>query len=59
MNVAGADVWKGRWVLVVLIDGRYAATHVAQSMEEVVARVPDADAFGVDIRTGGVFGVGL
>jgi predicted RNase H-like nuclease len=52
MNVAGADVWKGRWVLVVLIDGRYAATHVAQSMEEVVARVPDADAFGVDIPIG-------
>ncbi len=52
MKVAGADVWKGQWVVVVLEDGRFAASFVAPTIEAVLGLVPDAAVVGVDMPIG-------
>jgi predicted RNase H-like nuclease len=52
MLVAGADVWKRRWVVVVLDSGRFHLAFVAASIEEAVAELTDAVAVGVDMPIG-------
>ena len=50
--VAGADVWKGRWVVVVLEDGQFTRAFVAPTIEDAVAEVAEAMAIGVDMPIG-------
>jgi predicted RNase H-like nuclease len=52
MLVAGADVWKGRWVVVVLEDGSYSRAFVATTIEEAVVELVDAVAIGIDMPIG-------
>ncbi len=52
MRVAGADVWKGRWVVVVLSGGRFHRGFVAPSFAAVLAALPDASVVGVDMPIG-------
>jgi predicted RNase H-like nuclease len=52
MQVAGADVWKGRWVVVVLDDGRFTRGFVAPTIEEAVAELADVAAIGIDMPIG-------
>ncbi len=50
--VAGADVWKGIWVVVVLDDGRFSRGFIAETFADVVANLNDASVIGVDIPIG-------
>jgi hypothetical protein len=52
MLVGGADVWKGRWVVVVLEDGSFSRAFVTPTIEAAVAELPDAAAIGVDMPIG-------
>lgn len=52
MKVAGADVWKGRWIFVVLDDGAFSTAFVSDRFDEACATLPDAAALGVDIPIG-------
>ncbi len=52
MRVAGADVWKGRWIAVSLSDGKFEGTYVAPSVETLVERLGDVARIGVDIPIG-------
>jgi predicted RNase H-like nuclease len=52
MRVAGADVWKGRWVVVVLHSGQFHRAFVADSIEEPVTELADAVVIGVDMPIG-------
>jgi predicted RNase H-like nuclease len=52
MIVAGADVWKGKWVIVALDDGRFLEASVAPTIELAIQRVPDAVTVGVDMPIG-------
>lgn len=49
MRVAGADIWKRQWVVVVLRDGRFEAAHLVPTVEAVLGVCPDARAFGLDV----------
>jgi len=50
--VAGADVWKKQWVVVVLEDGVFSRAFVAPTIDDVVADLSDAVAMGVDMPIG-------
>lgn len=52
MLAAGADVWEGRWVIVVLDDGRFDSAFVAASIAEAVDHLPEARTIGVDMPIG-------
>jgi predicted RNase H-like nuclease len=52
MQVAGADVWKGRWVVVVLEDGRFDRSFVAPTIVEAVSELTGAAAIGIDMPIG-------
>jgi predicted RNase H-like nuclease len=52
MKVAGADVWKGQWVVVVLEDGHFDRAFVAPTIEAAIDNLPDATAIGVDMPIG-------
>ena len=52
MLVAGADVWKGRWVVVLLEDERDPRAFIADTIEEAIAALPLAAAIGVDMPIG-------
>ena len=52
MRVAGADVWKGKWVVVVLDGGRFSRAFVASSISEAVVGLADCAAIGVDMPIG-------
>jgi predicted RNase H-like nuclease len=52
MKVAGADVWKGRWIVVVLDDGHFDRAFVAATIGDAVEAVPDAVAVGIDMPIG-------
>jgi predicted RNase H-like nuclease len=49
---AGADVWKGKWVIVALDDGLFLEASVAPTIELAIQRVPDAAIVGVDMPIG-------
>ena len=52
MKVAGADVWKGQWIVVVLEDGHFDRAFVAPTIEAAIGNLPDATGIGVDIPIG-------
>lgn len=52
MIAAGADVWKGQWVVVALADGRFHEAFIAPTIEEVVREVSNAVIVGVDMPIG-------
>ncbi len=52
MKVAGADVWKGRWVLVVLDSGRYERAFIASHFDQALDALSEMAAIGVDIPIG-------
>lgn len=51
-TVLGVDAYRGGWVGVQLRDGRFAGAHVAESISDLVARVPDAAVVALDIPLG-------
>lgn len=52
MQVAGADVWKGQWIVVALDDGRFHRAFLAPSIEVAAASLPDVSVLGVDMPIG-------
>jgi predicted RNase H-like nuclease len=52
VKVAGADVWKGQWVVLVLNNGRFDRAFLSATIGEVVARAADAQVIGVDMPIG-------
>jgi predicted RNase H-like nuclease len=52
MKVAGADVWKGKWVVVLLDDRRFDGAFVAPTFDLAVERLSDVAVVGVDIPIG-------
>jgi predicted RNase H-like nuclease len=52
MKVAGTDVWKGRWVVVVVDDGRYHHAFVTSTLGAVLEEIPDVAVIGVDMPIG-------
>lgn len=52
MKAAGADVWKGQWVVVVLDDGRFDQAFVSSTIGDVVKEAAAAQALGIDIPIG-------
>jgi predicted RNase H-like nuclease len=52
MRVAGADVWKGKWVIVVLDDGSFCDAFVANGFDAALERLADVLVIGVDIPIG-------
>ena len=52
MIVAGADVWKGKWVVVILNDGRFSDGFIALTFSDVMKKLDDATVIGVDIPIG-------
>jgi predicted RNase H-like nuclease len=52
VRVAGADIWKRQWVVVVLHDGRYESIHLAPTIEAVLDVCADARVVGLDVPIG-------
>jgi predicted RNase H-like nuclease len=52
MQIAGADVWKGQWIVVVLDDGRFDQAFLAPSIEAASAQLPEATILAVDMPIG-------
>lgn len=52
MRVAGVDVWKGKWIAVSLLDGRFEGSCAASSLETLVEQLGGVDRIGVDIPIG-------
>jgi predicted RNase H-like nuclease len=52
MRVAGADVWNGKWVIVVLDDGEFARAFIAPSIADAIAELASCSAIGVDMPIG-------
>ena len=50
--VAGADVWKGRWVVVVLLDGWFRSAFVRPTVTEIIHELGDFSALALDIPIG-------
>lgn len=46
MRVAGIDVWKRRWIAVVLDDGRYEHAIVALRIGDLLGELSDMAAVG-------------
>jgi predicted RNase H-like nuclease len=52
MKAAGIDIWKGKWVVVVLDDGRFEAAFVAPTIGAALPGLADAAAIGIDVPIG-------
>lgn len=52
VKVAGADVWKGQWVVLVLDHGGFDRAFLSRTIEEAVEGVADAQVIGVDMPIG-------
>lgn len=52
MLVAGADVWKGQWVVVVLDHGHFDRAFVAPTIAAALASMGNVTAVGIDIPIG-------
>lgn len=50
--VAGADVWKGQWVAVVLEDCRFSQAVTGKTILDVMAKAGDVSVLAVDIPIG-------
>ena len=55
--VVGADVTRGRWVAIVLEDGRFNDAFIASTVDDIQERVPDPAAIAIDIPIGLTRGV--
>jgi predicted RNase H-like nuclease len=52
VHVAGIDVWRGRWVAVVLNDGLYERATMASDITELLSTLSDMVAIGIDMPIG-------
>jgi predicted RNase H-like nuclease len=52
VKVVGLDACRGKWLAVVLDNGRFAEAHPASDAGQLAAAWPDAAAIGVDIPIG-------
>jgi len=52
MKVAGIDIWKGKWVVVVLDDGRFETAFVAPTIAAALPTLANATAIGIDVPIG-------
>ena len=52
MRVAGAHVWKGKWIVVVLDDGRFERAFIASDIVTAVGELDDCVAIAVDMPIG-------
>jgi len=52
VRAAGVDIWKGRWIVVVLDGRRFEFASVADSMDEVLELVAGTRIVGVDVPIG-------
>lgn len=52
MRVAGADVWKGKWIVIVLDDGRFEHAFIAPDIVSAVDELGGCLAIGVDMPIG-------
>jgi predicted RNase H-like nuclease len=52
MKVAGADVWKGQWVVVVLDDGLFDTVFLVGAIDVALDRVPEAVVIAIDMPIG-------
>ncbi len=52
MSVVGIDAGRGGWIAVVLRPSRAPEAVFAETLDGIVDRVPDAEAFGIDIPIG-------
>jgi predicted RNase H-like nuclease len=52
MRVAGADVWKGQWAVVVLTEHGFESAFVAPRIADALKAVTNCSAIGVDIPIG-------
>ena len=50
--VVGVDVWSGRWVAVVLSDGKYVSAKLFASLAALVQDSSQANVFGIDVPIG-------
>ena len=50
--MAGADVWKGQWLVSVLDGGSFESAFVAPTIEAALEHLGDAAAIGVDVPIG-------
>jgi len=51
-HVAGVDIWKGKWLAVVLRDRVYERSHLATRILDLLAQVGDVAAVGIDMPIG-------
>ncbi len=51
-HVAGADVWKGRWVVVVLEGGGFQSAFVRPAVKDVLQELGDCNVLALDIPIG-------
>jgi predicted RNase H-like nuclease len=56
MPVAGVDVWRGRWIAVVVNRGRYQGALVSRSIEELLGELAGMTAIGIDMPIGLIVG---
>src|SRR5947209_3461833 len=52
MWVAGVDVWRKRWLAVVLCDGRYERAVVEASLDKLLSELGEMTAIGIDMPLG-------
>ncbi len=52
MRVAGIDVWRGRWVAVVLNDGLYERATMTSGITDLLSALSDMAAIGIDMPIG-------
>jgi predicted RNase H-like nuclease len=52
VRVAGADVWKGKWIAIALSDGGFEGSYVASSISALVEQLGDVERIGIDIPIG-------
>lgn len=52
MRATGADVWKGKWIVVVLDDLHFARAFIKLEFADAVAELDDCVAIGVDMPIG-------
>jgi len=52
MKAAGIDIWKGKWVVVVLDEGRFESAFVVPTIAAALPMLADAAAIGIDVPIG-------
>jgi predicted RNase H-like nuclease len=52
VRVVGIDIWKGRWLAVILQDGRFTEARVADRIQNIVDDLADAAVIAIDVPIG-------